>query len=139
MEDSCIVQAAVGAAFGGAFGGMFGAATTTFLPNQAGTSLRSTVSYAGKTSMQYALIASTYAGVHCVSESVTGKSGPHNAVVGGISVGVVGALLTSNHKHGLALGGVMAICMGALDYAGGSLDTRQEKDMAKLSGLQLPK
>jgi hypothetical protein len=29
--------------------------------------------------------------------------------------------------------------MAALDYSGGSMDSRKEKDMKKLAGLQLPK
>lgn len=139
MGDSCIFQAGFGALFGGVFGGIVGAATTTYFPNQDALTVRRAASYAGKTSLKYAMIASTFSGVVCASESITQRKGPHNAVAGGLACGVVASLLTSNHKHGLAFGGMTAVIMGALEFSGGSLDSRQEKDFQKLVGLQLPK
>jgi len=139
MADSCIAQAAIGAAFGGLFGGLVGAATTTFMPNQSGMSARNALSYSAKSSARFGMVVATFSGVSCASQSLTQKKGPHNAVAAGITAGVVSALLTSNYKHGLAFGGMSAICMGALELAGGSLDSRGEKDIEKLAGIQLPK
>jgi hypothetical protein len=133
--DSCLLETIVGAAFGATFGGMVGAATATFLPSQSTSTIRGSLSYVMKTSTQYSVIATTFCGASCLMESISGRKGPHNNIFGGLSCGVAAALLSHNYKHGLALGGTAAILFGALDYAGGTFDSRQDKDFKRLAGL----
>lgn len=138
MGDSCLGQAMAGAAFGGFFGTLVGGVSTTY-SHTLSKSSKLALQHIGKSSFQYALIASTFAGVTCASEGFTARKGPHNSVFGGIAVGTVAALLKQSIKHGLAFGGVSAIAMGALDLAGGSLDTRSEKDLNRFNFLQTSK
>ena len=126
--DSCLGQAMLGAAFGGVFGLIASSATSTFSPSMTMNSKLAT-SYIGKTSAQYSIIATTFMGASCASEGFTAQKGAHNSMFGGVAVGVVTALLKQNLKQGLAIGGMSALCMGAYEYSGGSMDARQEKDL----------
>jgi hypothetical protein len=130
MGDSCIGQVMIAGAFGGVFGALVGGGTSTYSATLSNSG-KATLRYMGKTSYQYALITSTFAGAYCAAEGITMRKGPHNAVLGGVAAGAVGALLKNNIKFGLAFGGVTAIAMGAVDFAGGTLDTRGESTLER--------